>query len=333
MDSNFIVDIIRRSNRNQLIIWGIGLILVLVAIGLSLNQYYNLLAGPFAVDKSYIEGINDVNHLDKFYVTVKGDQTFDTGFYETSTTNGIQTGKSYYKALVLDDKLLLVKSGDSDNKDSYSGALTTIPSDEKREVLDALTREVPDAKDAFMPFMMDANEFRNTGLAGMAAAAVALLLCLWMVLRTIARIVNHERHPIWRGLERFGEPAGVADQIASEVNSSAETVGKSKVTRNWLVAAQKSTLGVTQLKDVMWIYKKITSGRGGRRIAALIYDRYGHLITIEGKEAQIDETLRGIAQRMPWIAIGYSKELQAAWTKDRANFITSIDQRKKLQNQ
>ncbi len=232
MDSNFITDIIRRSNRNQLIIWGLSLVLVLVAIGLSLNQYYNLLAGPFQVDKEYIEGIEDVNHLDKFYVTVNGDRTIDTGFYETSTTNGIQTGKSYYKALVVNDRLLLVKSGDSDDKNTYSGALTTIPSDEQRDVLDAITREVPDAKDAFLPFMMDANEFRNTGLAGMAAAAIALLVCLWLVLRTMARIVNYERHPIWRGLERFGEPAGVADQIATEVNSNAETVGKAKITRN-----------------------------------------------------------------------------------------------------
>jgi len=329
VDSNFIIDTIRRSNRNQLILWGLGLILVLVAISFSVNQYYNLLAGPFEVDKAYIENIKDVQHLDKFYVTVKGDKTLDTGYYETSTTNGIQTGKSYYKALLLDDRLLLIKSGDADNKDGYSGALTTIPSDEQREVLDAILREAPNASDAFLPYMMDAYEFRNTGFGGMAAAAIALLVCLWGLLRTISRVVSHERHPIWRGLERFGEPASIADQISTEVNNSAQTVGKAQVTPNWLVAAQKSTLEATQLKDVMWAYKKVVSGRGGRRYSALVYDRYGKMLTINGKEAQVDETLRGIAQRMPWIAMGYSTQIQAAWTKDRANFINAVDQRKK----
>jgi hypothetical protein len=330
VDSNFITNIIRRSNRNQLILWGIGLILVLIAIALSVNQYYNLLAGPFPVTSQYITNIKDVQHLDKFYVNVKGEKTLDTGFYETSTTNGIQTGKSYYKALVLGDYLLLVKSGNADNQDSYAGGLTTIPADEQREVLDAITREVPNAKDAFLPFMMDANEFHNTGLAGMAAAAIALVVCLWGVLRTISRVVSHERHPIWRGLERFGEPAGVADQIAAEVGSgSTQTVGKAQLTSNWLIAAQKSTLGATQLKDIVWIYKKIVNGRGGRRFSALVYDRYGKLTTISGKEAQVDEALRGIAQRVPWVAIGYSAQTQAAWTKDRANFIAAVDQRKK----
>ena len=66
MDSNFITDIIRRSNRNQLILWGIGLILVLIAIALSVNQFYNLLAGPFPVTADDITNIKDVEHLDKF---------------------------------------------------------------------------------------------------------------------------------------------------------------------------------------------------------------------------------------------------------------------------
>ena len=330
MDSNFITDIIRRSNRNQLIIWGIGLVLVLVAIALSVNQFYNLLAGPFTVDKDYITGITDVQHLDKFYVTVKGDETLDTGYYETSTTNGIQTGKSYYKALVLGNDFLLVKSGSADNQDSYSGALTPISASEQREVLDAIVREAPNVKDVFLPFMMDANEWRNTSLAGLAATVIALLVCLWAVLRTIARVVSHERHPIWRGLERFGEPAGVADQIATEVGSgSTQTAGKAQLTSNWLVASGKSTLETTQLKDIVWVYKKIVNGRGGRRFSALVYDRYGKLTTVNGKEAQVDETLRGIAQRVPWVAIGYSAQTQAAWNKDRANFIAAVDQRKR----
>ncbi|MBA3872010.1 MAG: hypothetical protein H0X30_22925 [Anaerolineae bacterium] len=182
----------------------------------------------------------------------------------------------------------------------------------------------------FLPFMMDASGFRNEGLAGMAAAAIALIICLWAVLRTMGRIVSHERHPIWRGLERFGEPAGIADQIATEVSSgSTQTVGKAQVTSNWLVAAQKSTLGVTQLKDIMWVYKKITSGRGGKSYSALVYDRHGQMTTIAGKEAQVDETVRGIAQRVPWAMVGYSAQGQAAWTKDRANFIAAVDQRKK----
>ena len=328
MDSNFITKLIRRSNRNQLILWGGGLILVLIGITVSVNQFYNLLAGPFPVDTAYIEGIKDVQHLDKFYVTVKGQQTLDTGFSETRTTYLIQTGKSYYKALVLNDYMLLVKSDNPINQVSYSGALKPVPYNEQEKVLSAMIREAPNLKDTFLPFMMEADEFRFTSYAGLAGAAIALIVCLWGVLRAMGRVINHERHPIWRELERFGEPAGVADQIGAEIGT-AEMVGKAQITRNWIIASQPAAFGVTRLKDVMWIYKKVDNGRYGKYFSALIYDRYGKMLTLGAKEAKVDETLRGIAQRMPWIIVGYSANRQAAWTKDRANFIAAVDQRKK----
>ena len=155
----------------------------------------------------------------------------------------------------------------------------------------------------------------------------------WGVLRALGRIVNTERHSIWRGLQRFGESSNIADQIETELASSAETVDNLQLTRNWLVAARASSLDVTQLKDIMWVYKKIVSGRGGKRISALVFDRHGRMTAIKGKEAQIDDTLKGIAQRMPWIMVGYSKEAQAAWNKDRAGFISAVDQRRQQAKQ
>jgi hypothetical protein len=333
VESNFIIKLIRRSNRNQLILWGLMLCVVLTGIALSINQFYNLLAGPFAVDTDYIEGIQDVQHLDKFYVTVEGQQTFDTEFSKTRTTYFIQTGKSYYKTLALNDHLLLVKSGDPVNQVSYSGALQPIPSDEQQQVVNAMIREKPNLQDAFLPFMMEADEFRLNSYAGLAAAAIGLIGCLLGILWTMSKVVNHERHPFWRELERFGEPASIADQIDSEIGS-AETVGKARITRNWLVVAQPVSLGVIHLKDVMWIYKGVIQKRSygiatGKDFSALVYDRYGKVLTINGKEAQIDETLRGLTQRMPWIVVGYSTQTQAAWTKDRTKFIAAVDQRKK----
>ena len=156
---------------------------------------------------------------------------------------------------------------------------------------------------------------------------------MWGVLHARGRMMNTEQHSIWREFQRFGEPSSIADQIETELANSAETVGNVQVTRNWLVAARASNLDVTQLKDIMWIYKKIVSGRGGKRISALVFDRHGRITTINGKEAQIDDTLKGIAQRMPWIMVGYSKEAQAAWNKDRAGFISAVDQRRQQANQ
>lgn len=99
-------------------------------------------------------------------------------------------------------------------------------------------------------------------------------------------MMNTEQHSIWREFQRFGEPSSIADQIETELTNSAQTVGNVQLIRNWLVAARASNLDVTQLKDIMWIYKKIVSGRGGKRISALVYDRHGRMTAINGKEAQ-----------------------------------------------
>lgn len=323
-----ISSIIRRSNRNQLVIWGIGLVLVLIVMAVGLNHFYNVVTGPYEVSKDYITGIENVNNLKQFFVTAEGDNTLDTGFYETSTTNGIETGKAYYKALMLDEYLLLVKTGDAVDKNTYTGALKTIPPDEQREVLDKLLNEMPDLNDVFLPFMLDATDFQGMGYVGLAATIAAFAACLWGVGKSVSRIANAQRHPIWKGLARFGEPASIADQIETEMNSSAEKVGTVQLTRNWLVAAKASTFDVTQVKDIMWVYKKVVSGRGGRRVSALIYDRHGRITTVSGKEAQIDDTLRGMAQRMPWVVMGYSKDALDVWNKDRLGFISAVDQRR-----
>jgi len=76
----------------------------------------------------------------------------------------------------------------------------------------------------------------------------------------MGRIVNYERHPIWRGLEGFGEPAGVVDQIASEVNS-AQTMDVPLRSHPTGPSPKKITLGVTQLKDIICILQRSSRSR------------------------------------------------------------------------
>jgi len=59
---------------------------------------------------------------------------------------------------------------------------------------------------------------------------------------------------------------------------------------------------------------------------AMVCDRFGVKLNLMAgrKEAQVDEMLAALVNRAPWAVVGYSKELETAWNKDRSEFIESV---------
>jgi hypothetical protein len=145
---------------------------------------------------------------------------------------------------------------------------------------------------------------------------------------------DSSKHPIMRDLARFGDPEATADMIESEMNMDHEVIGKNMhLTRNWLVYRTASSLKATRLTDVAWLYKYVVQRKtygvnSGKTFQAYIWDRHGKLIQIPGKEQQVMQTLEAVAKRSPWSVIGYKKEIEQAWKKDRTSFMAAIDKRR-----
>ncbi len=334
MTSNFIKDLVRRSNLTQLSLFGIGLILVVGAITMSFNAYYNLLAGPFTVTKDYVLGLNDVGQAKQYHVTIEADDALDTGYSYVTSENGRETGRKNYTALVLDDRLLLVETKSDVNNRSHTGALVNISREVQREVLDELVKEVPELDGAFLPFMLESEEFKTNTILGLVAAVICLLIAIWGVLRAFLRLSDVNRHPIMRALQRYGDPEEIADQIDHEVNSYTDKKGNIKLTRNWLVHQQGLTFNAARLNDVVWMYKHVLKTKYygvvtvAKTYSVYVWDRHGHCVTITSKEKQVDEMLQVIYQRAPWIIVGYDQQLEKEWKKNRAEVVASVDQRR-----
>lgn len=335
MNNTFIQGIIRRSNLNQLLIGLVILGIVIGGLAIAANFYYNLFNGPFDMSQRDLLNIKDVNSLKEYYVNLKGEDAVDTGFQYVTKNYGVETGHDTMVALLFDDQYLLVQiPGDFTESLTYTGALEPISSDIQRDVLNEIYSEIPELKGHFLPFMLDGNDTIKGGYIPLGIAVVTGLFGLWIILRAVSRMSDTEKHPIMKGLARFGDAHTTAEQIDYEMNQDHPTVGKKvHLTRNWLVFRQASSFSAAKLSDVVWIYKKVTQRRTngiptGKTYEALIFDRYGITMTIPGKEQEVGSVLEAVARQSPWAQVGYQKDWETKWKQQRAGFIAAVDQRK-----
>lgn len=335
MTPEFVHGIIARSNRNLLLRCLLGIAL-LVGAGLIFSNYlYNFTTGPFTVKGKLLGNAASLGDLSQRFITVTGDDDLiDTGYqYVTTSSSGAETIEAYYQALILDDKFLLVKSDKLLEGKTVTGGLTEMPGDVREEVIRDIEKEYPDLKDTFLPFMLDTSDFRIPGYIGLAIAAVVLLLTVWGVFRWISRRGDPLQHPIMKSLSRFGDPDTIASQIEMDMVNNPAKVGKLSLGRSWLVQSTGSSLSATRFNDVMWAYKSITQHRTngiptGKTYAALIWDRHGTCMTVNGKEKLIDETLTELSRRSAGAVFGFSADIQNMWKSNRADFLTAVDQRR-----
>lgn len=334
MSQDFVEGIIRRSNRNLLIICLLGILIVAGVAVISANYLHNFFNGPFSINSEALLAINDLSQQREYWVTVRGADSLDTGYqYVREQTGGGETVEANYPALVIGDSLLLVKTAGDPSGREYTGALIPISAEVQQEIIDDIGQDYPKVRDAFLPYMLDTTDFRGNGYVGLIIGGVVALLCLWGLTRAILRSGDLQRHPIMRSLGRFGEPQMMAQQINGEVMHQHPTVGKLHFTQNWLLLASSASLKATRLNDVMWAYMKVTQHRTngiptGKTHAALVWDRYGKCITISGREKTVRETLEGILNRAPWAIGGYAADIEKTWKSNRAGFIGAVDQRR-----
>ena len=344
MWDGFVGKHIRRSDRNMLVA-NLGLVLVPLAIGVGTARYWsNFAAGPLKIDRQALIAIQNPEATERYFVTVKGDKSIDTGLeqitqrknkYSGSITS--QTVSAKFVALLVDQKLLIVKSNaDHVSNVEFTGELVPVPSEVQRQVISDAVSKNPKMKDVFLPFMLQETDFRTSGYIGLALGLPCVLLGLWNLQKVGKRWGKPEQHPIAKALTAKGEASSVASQVEAELQSGATdpALGNTRITRSWLF--QPSFFGgltALPLDHLIWAYKKVTTRRTygipvGKSWAAVVCDRDGKSIEIGGKEDQVDQLLQSLWQKAPWVVGGYSDELQKLWTQDRSKFLEAVDLRR-----
>jgi hypothetical protein len=335
MWDDFISRQIRRTNRNLFLFGGV----ILAGLGLLLaggwRDTYNFLYGPFPIENSELVSIWNPDVPKRFFLKVEGNETFRTGMREVDANNHTKI-RAELVALVVDKRLLLVKTPSDNQQVQFTGTLTAIPPEVFNGVVHEWDQKHPDMKGAYLPFMLDATGFRKGDNLVVAAAAAGFgLLGLVLVGIPVRRKLQPENHPLFKQLAKYGMLQDVQMRIDSEMRSEGggEKFGAMQITTNWLIHAAAYKTNVMATRDVVWVYPKITKHYHngiptGKTYSAIIRDSKGQSLEISGKKDSVPKLLESLQRRMPWVLIGFSKELEALWLKEKPKFFQLIEQRR-----
>jgi hypothetical protein len=86
-------------------------------------------------------------------------------------------------------------------------------------------------------------------------------------------------------------------------------------------------------QDIVWAYPKVTKHYHngiptGKTYSAMVRDAKGHSMEVSGKKDSVPKLLESLKRRMPWILVGYTKELETLWQKQKPWFFQLMERRR-----
>src|SRR5258706_12869943 len=234
MWDDFISRQIRRTNRN-LFLFGTG---ILIFLGLLLaagrRDTYNFIFGPFPVQSSELVSISNPDLPKHFFLKVEGEESFATGMREVDAGNHDKI-RAEVIALVVDKRLLLVKTPADNHQLQFTGTLTAVPAELFNGVAHQWDAKHPDLKGAFLPIMLDATGFRKGDNLWVALAGAGFgVLGLFLIGIPLRRQLQPERHPLFTQLAKYGGGLGVGIAHCCEGRGGCggEEIGSEQITNH-----------------------------------------------------------------------------------------------------
>lgn len=333
---SFIEKEMKRTNRNLLI----TSLLLLLGVGgyfvLHGRYYENFFRGPLRMDAAALDRVKDPTKLDRYYVRLTGDREVDTGYTEVETDSGAATVKANYVVIGAGSHYLIVKKNPGEKGPEYTGVLVEMPADVKASILDAVTKESPDAARDFAPYMLDMTNFRSEGYWGLGVGIPILLLALWLLRTVVMRTSSPATHPIFTMLARHGEIADVAQKIEADLKADTERFMLFRITPEWLLYQDIYAFKAMRLDEIVWVYKKVTKRRVnfipvGKDHRLVLTDRYAMTIETQGvREKKLDGFIKALVPRLPHAVVGYSEDLKKVQQKNAASFAQEMWEQRRL---
>src|SRR5262249_10084492 len=106
-----------------------------------------------------------------------------------------------------------------------------------------------------------------------------------------------------------------------------------RLSRSWFTRQTLFNYQIVRTDRITWAFKKVTRHSvnfvpTGKTYAVIIKTQDGESCEVQMPGKKADEFLVTLASRAPWAVVGYSKELDQLWEKNRPGFIQGIEERK-----
>ena len=333
----------RRRSLWQCGAWGVALIVALLFAVENRRLLDNLLLGPFVMGPGELARINDPDLTPRYFVRVSGSKVIDTGIQETMTTTRKRGGAVvdvaifHHYALLVGDKFLLVfKDGDFDLNPGQpilaEGVLDTIPAE-----VDTLLFDKPDMQADRMGFYPFRLVMRGVGRLEQTLLYIMIVVFSWFLFQkgipAWRQLRSPASHPVVARVGTWGDPIALSSEIQQEYRvprfRRQGLIAGWTFTDHYIIGLSKLFMfDVHRFKDLLWVYKKIDKTSNGGAIHSLVLICDSGKIDMTGTESELDDILHYATQRAPWALIGYSKDREEVYNKQRQDFCRAIEARK-----
>lgn len=333
---------IRRTNRNLLLLNSLLIGFVVLLLGANWRYIYSSVKGPYRMDRDALTGVKDSTNLTRYLVRTKGDKDLGPLFSEITQRKNKYSGKvesqttdAYFVVVTFGERLLLVKSSARDPGVELTGFLEPMPSD----VFATLGRQLVkhnanEMRERFLPFMLDAKGTTTGAWILLAFGLPALLLGLLNVKKVIERAANPEAHPLARRFLAVGAPASVAAAIDADLADRPAGCGPLFIGKRWVLNPGWLDVDAVHAHDLLWVYRKVTQNYMNgipttKDYAVVVRGRNGAHIEVKCSEAVQERVIQVMAERFPWLVMGYSDELDGLWKNQQAQFVAAVEERRR----
>ena len=156
------------------------------------------------------------------------------------------------------------------------------------------------------------------------AAPGGIALVAWLM-----RALNPTAHPIYKRLERYGDSRVLAEQVNREF-AGARAADATHFGENWLAQGDTYGLSLVPWGDIAWLHIYTSVRNGLQTNYVRVWSRDGkQFVALAGMhKEEAMQLLSELHARAPWADVGFSRELERQWNKQRAEFVSRVDERK-----
>ena len=317
---------------------GVGLLLAALAVcAYFARSFINTQQGPAAVDEAQLVGVTHPNLLMRNFVTVEGRNTVSSGMTDVEETirNAVvasQTTTAEYMATVVGKHVLIVKADPGDKTQKYTGTLTALPDDVKRDVFSHMPE--PKVQAATLPLLLDASDPYGEFLRlGYIVVGLLVLLAFWVLIRSKRRTNMPERHPLCKCLLQYGPLQTLVPEIDADVASGSSTFADATFSRNWVITCWPTHVAVMRRDEIVWVYQKKSKHRRngmstGTTYGLILRDARGQLLELPSSEQDVNSYLVRLGEETPWAIFGFDQKLDELYNKQLQSFVQAVSDRR-----
>ncbi|MBT9331360.1 DUF6709 family protein [Paracidobacterium acidisoli] len=338
MWNGFCGNLIRRTNRNLLILLVIVFAALIAFFGFNRQYFLGFFRGAQSVTAQQLIAISGSAQAGDRFIRLQGGRTIDTGITHITKDDNHPGGytDSYFLATAVGDRFLIVRSPHSlaatVDSASFEGRLQPVYPELRSHLIDPVVQDNPGVR--FLSFYLDEEDYKTFGWTSVIIAAPILLLALWGLWLYLQRSGEFSRHPFAKRLARCGQLEMLTQQIEAETSQAHFQAKRGTVsldiTQHWLLSGSLFSATPMQLQDLVWAYRHVMKRKVyflitvSKRHSLIAYDRLGQKVQTQLDEAKVSEALQELARLAPQAVYGYDRRLFRLWrkNKDKSGFLS-----------